>query len=166
VILRPHPHILAVDPGNTTGVGVMEPNGYVYTREVPGGMEGMVGWVTDFLTHGRPDLLVYEKWVIDAQTHRKTRQPDAMDGAGWLRGVAIEHHLDALPLRAVDHKPRSGVKKLRREGPNMIIQLGWAEKSKDRHMEDAGSLILEALRQRYLTIYARLVGHLYVDVTT
>lgn len=156
--------ILAIDPGLVTGIGYIDTPGPATTWELPGGF----GAVVDLLEGYGPevDLLVVEDFIIDDATHMKTRQPDAPRAVGAALAWAHRHGVNTLLLRAADHKPRSGVKKLRREGPNQILQLGWATKTKDRHTEDAGSLLLEGIRRTDPALHRALLAPLLPHVGT
>lgn len=156
--------ILAIDPGNTTGVASYY-GGRVWTSEIPGGFPPLVEWLNTHVgIHGLPDLLVVERWITTGQ--KITYQPAAQQGWGYVLGKGIEWGIPTYDPRAVDHKKRSGVKKPRREKGNHILTLGWAPKTPDRHQEDAASLVLDALYHYDRPTYDAVMAPIYTEVWT
>lgn len=159
-------NIIAVDPGNTTGLALWYGGPKPYVHEIPGGFPELVRVIDDLvLNDPNPwDLIVVEDWIIDDKTHTKTRQPAAMYGTGYVKGVALSHGIPELTIGASGHKPRSGVKKLRRDGLSQPILLGWAKRTSDRHGEDACSLLLEGLRRTDRPTYDAILATILPEV--
>lgn len=143
--------ILGIDPGNVTGGAwySREPADdlpHIGAIEVPDGLDGLAEWLDQEHPDGF-DLVVIEDFVVNAQTHRKTREPDAMRGVGYAMGWAHIHGIPRLVPSASEHKGFSKVN--RRASENKIVRLGWGERTLDGHGDDALSLVLYGLTRNY-----------------
>ena len=105
--------------------------------------------------HSDLDLVVVEDYIINAETHKKTRQPTAYEGIGAVRYWAAAQGVACEAINAGGHKPFSGVKKPMAQ--SKIIRLGWTKRTKDRHAEDACSLVLWGLRHHDRETFAALM---------
>lgn len=119
--------ILAIDPGNVTGVATYH-RGRLETSELPKHevYEFLLPFITDRVF---PLEVVAERFVISQRTIRSERQGDALDILGFLDGLC---YLEMVPLTlqtAAQAKSFATDDKLRR--------LGWYQKTKDGHANDA-----------------------------
>lgn len=148
------PLILAIDPGNVTGVAIRANDGTVATGEYPHGLDGIVDFLVEYKATlpSLPDLIVVEDFIIRHDTHKKTREPAAYEGVGFIKGWARMHGIPVQLVGPAEHKSFNG--KGRR---SKVQQLGWAEKTKDGHAEDAASLLLLGLVRNYRPIAADLL---------
>jgi len=116
--------IMAVDPGNVTGVSVYdtlspEPPA---TYEIPRGLYGFVDyWPTLAAMHGEIHLVAVEDYIIRPDTHRKTREPDAYELLGWVKGKCHELKISCMPIGPGEHTPFSDYK--RKQGDR--VGLNW-----------------------------------------
>lgn len=144
-------NILGIDPGNVTGGAWYsresgDDHASIGALEIPDGLDGLADWL-DREIPAVFDLVVIEDFVVNAQTHRKTREPDAMRGVGYAMGWAHIHGVPSLVIPAAEHKGFSKVN--RRASENKIVRLGWGERTLDGHGDDALSLVLYGLTRHY-----------------
>lgn len=131
--------ILAIDPGNVTGAALLYPNASEpETWEVPDGLDGFVRWYNMAVF---ADEVWMEQFTINAETHKKTREMAALHIIGYVLGTNL---LRGTPTKMVlprDHKRFSQVP----SKTSKIARLGWGERTKDGHSDDACSILLYAL---------------------
>lgn len=77
-------YVLAVDPGGTTGWAFRRPQDGVIS-----GQDDFNSFVydADRLVRNQVDVVVCERYVITAETLRKSRQTTALEVIGFLRGA-------------------------------------------------------------------------------
>lgn len=137
--------LIAIDPGNSTGIATLQVGDKVgdttpWTYELSGGLRSFVHCFEDL---SKFDEIWMERFTINAETHKKTREMDALYIIGWVLGEA---ELLRIPVNLVhpgDHKKFSGVPKK----DSKISRLGWSARSKDGHADDACSILLYGLTQ-------------------
>lgn len=122
--------ILSIDPGNVTGVATYH-RGSVETRELPKGET--YEYVTDLVDYHYDNFsaieVVAERFVISQRTIRSERQGDALDILGYLDGLCYLKQVPLTLQTAAQAKSFATDDKLRR--------LGWYQKTKDGHANDA-----------------------------
>jgi hypothetical protein len=126
-------HIIAVDPGGVSGIADWSNDlGIVQCWEVPGGFDAFVeDWEwTDV------QAVVCETYTVTPQSLKNTRQSDAQDIIGWLKGECR-----VRGIKLVLQKPAD-----RRFGTKAKLQhLGWYRPSKGGHMVSAAAHLLTYL---------------------
>lgn len=131
--------VLAVDPGGTTGWAFRDDRGEVRWGQVPGGLEGFVDTMTfgsDFeassvfepVHYNTPTVLVIERYTIQERTTKFSRQMDAPEIIGHLKGLARK-----LDIEVVMQQPAQA-KRLFTD--DRLRQFGWWAKGEE-HARDA-----------------------------
>ena len=128
--------IIAIDPGLVTGVALIyEDDRYPVTYEIPGGITGFVEWWSSQFFYTKQVLI--EDWMVRPNTYKMTPQPDAYLIIGYMQGKCIENGVPLMKIGPSEHKSFNG------KGKKMKTRrLGWGERSKDNHHEDACSVLL------------------------
>lgn len=152
--------VLAIDPGNVSGVALWDSLlEYPLSKEIPEGLAGLVA----FLETVRPrtlDLLVVEDFIIRPDTYRKTREPAAYEGLGYVKGWAMAHGIKFLVVGAGEHKSFNGKGK-----SSKVRRLGWVGgPTKDGHAEDACSLLLHGMRVGWPETARAMLKEIATDV--
>lgn len=149
--------ILAIDPGNVTGVSrfdtyTLQPP---HVEEVPGGLYGFVEWWEwSAWRHSYPEQVFIEDFIIRPDTHRKTREPAVYETLGWVKGKCHELSIPCMPIGPAEHTPFSGYKK---KSTSKIRRLGWSAPSKDMHADSASSVLLLGLTRTHKEIATQLL---------
>lgn len=135
--------IIAIDPGKVTGIAIYntEDQDGPETYEVPGGIVGFTEWFHDRIWGwGEPDHILIEDWMVRPNTHKLTPEPDAYLIIGGIQMWCINQHMPLTKIGPSEHKSFNGT------GKSMKTRrLGWGERSKDNHHEDACSVLLLGL---------------------
>jgi len=128
--------IIAIDPGKVTGVAwISAGSDHPVTHEIPGGILGFVEWWNDH--GGRVDYILIEDWMVRPNTYKMTPQPDAYLIIGYMQGWTYLADIPFTKIGPSEHKSFNG------KGEKMKTRrLGWGERSKDNHHEDACSVLL------------------------
>lgn len=143
--------ILAIDPGNVTGIAWMGDNGQVTSFELDDGLAGVVWWWNHSKYHQDLTQVYVEDFIIRPDTHRKTREPAAYEIIGYIKGKCIEHDIPCMMIGPSEHTPFSGYKKQR---TSKIKRLGWSAPSKDMHADAAASILLLGLMRTHRHLVA------------
>lgn len=136
---------LAIDPGLVTGIAFMDTEEDVRpsTEEVPGGLPGFVRWwYDDMALHGCPEMIFIEDWLLRPNTHKLTRQSDAYEILGYVKGRCMLEDIAFEVIGPAEHTPFSGYKT---KTKSKLIKLGWSNPSKDDHADSASSVLLLGL---------------------
>ncbi len=125
--------ILAVDPGKTTGY-VLWTDGERVEGELYG--EAFLDRADELIESGEVDVVVCERFIITAQTGKKTQAPWSLEQIGALRFLCRKHDVTFVLQSAADAKRFATEEKLNRAG--------WKRPKGDGHARDA---------QRHLLVY-------------
>ena len=127
--------ILAVDPGGTTGVAILE-SGQFRSLEIPDGKAAFYRWFGGIADSADLEDLtvVCESFTITAATARKSRQDDPYMILGYLSGWCLLHSVPLHVQSPGQAKSFSTDSKLRR--------LGWFLPSSGGHANDAARHLL------------------------
>ena len=137
---------IGVDPGLVTGIAVYEAGVRFNSYELTRGQ--IMGFLRQIVCEG--DIVVVERYVISAQTIKKTRQNDAMQVTGAVQELCREKS-----AHFILHEPAPA----KRIGSNDVLKaLKWDRITKDNHANDAAALVLMGLLKTNHTEYARLIG--------
>ena len=135
--------ILGVDPGNTSGIAIIDvpwdesryepsPNTHFMSTQIEAnwGTKSSVGCIMASLieTH-KPDLIAVENFIITQQTVRFTRQPDALWIIGGIRFLA---DIKGIPV----HLQPASLAKTTWDNKR-LQESGWAKIVKAKHARDA-----------------------------
>lgn len=142
--------VIGVDPGNTTGIfrcSTEHPYLPVWI-EVSAMSVGVT--LRSLLEYGQPmhTVLAYERFDIDANTHKKTRQPAAQEVIGVVKDVCNELRVPCVS------QGRSDAKSF---GKNKLLKtLGWYRAGM-RHANDAARQAALILATRHVREFDRLI---------
>lgn len=137
--------ILAIDPGNVTGVASFDtrfPRMAPRTLEIPDGLRGFVNWYMvedDYDMAFQVNEIAMEDFIIRPDTHKKTREPAVYEIIGWMKGFAYQNGVPYYMYGPSEHTPFSDYKKRKL---SKIVRLGWSVPSKDMHADSATSVLL------------------------
>ena len=135
--------ILAVDPGKTTGYSIWSAkdriDGELY-------VEAFLDFAWDKLEHGNIDVVVCERFVINARTAQLTQAPWSLEQIGALRFMCKKFDVDFVLQNASDAKKFATDK--------LLTNYGWPRPPGGGHARDA---------QRHLLVY--LVRHKLIDLS-
>jgi hypothetical protein len=123
--------ILAVDPGNVTGVALFDPNepsARPVTREIQH-KDDVYRSINKLKYDASVFDIVAERFVISQRTIKSERQTDALDILGYLDSLRALYGLEFTLQTAAQAKRFCPDGKLR--------SLGWYERTKDGHANDA-----------------------------
>ena len=109
--------ILAVDPGNTTGIAVVDMAYPAVLETHEFDYEDVADFMFNPIDRGAIDEIVCEHFYVDAETLKKTWQADTFDVIGIMRYTA---YILSIPYT---HQPPSSVKKLATN--DRLIKIGW-----------------------------------------
>lgn len=162
--------VMAVDPGHVSGCvrALISPDsGEIRSftvAEVPGGVAGLAEWVGEWFdfrsgeSWAHADLVIVEDFIINAGTWQKSREDavqDAIDGLGFIKGVA------ALMLADLEVIAPDGHKTFNQTTPKgkgtKVQMLNLAPRTDDGHAEDGASLFLVGMKRRYPKVMAKLM---------
>jgi hypothetical protein len=120
--------LIAVDPGKVCGYIVVNDDGGVYRQDEASPYETVA--VIESLLWGQEHVdVIVERFIITPQTHKMTRQYDAIETIGALRYVCMKTPNNSFHLQPRDAKTR--VK-------NATLKvLGWYMATNDQHANDA-----------------------------
>lgn len=156
--------ILAVDPGNVTGIAVFDekyPAIPPTTAEAPGGLPGFVEWWWDRVEWWDLDQVFVEDFIIRSDTHKKTREPDAYLILGYVLGKCYEYDIPCLRIGPAEHTPFTNYKT---KSKSKIVRLGWSSPSKDMHADSAQSVLLVGLMKTHADTARALLGTIAEEV--
>lgn len=126
--------ILAIDPGGTTGVAILSPNGTFNTHEISGGFDGMSDWLSTFGPSWCVDGVVIENFR--PRPGAKSTQMDAV----WIVGV-VKHLCRRSGMLLIVQEP--GQAKSFADN-SKLKSVGWYTVGED-HGRDAARHLLVAL---------------------
>lgn len=134
--------ILAVDPGKTTGWALSD-TGYFESGQDD--FDTFVARTLEwFVTETVKDVVV-ERYTVTAETLRKSRQTDALEVIGWLRGHAS--------LRDVSFTLQAPGDAKRFSTDARLEELGWLRRplaAWDHANDGARHLLLYAVKNRLM----------------
>lgn len=139
--------ILAIDPGNVTGVAWWHHSDFKVRAEIERGLYGFVDWWRSNvggLGWPEPDLVLIEDFIIRADTHRKTREPAAYELLGWVKGKC---HEAGIPIDVIGPSEHSGFSAYKTKKTSKLVRLGWHIPSKDMHYDSAASILLTGMKR-------------------
>lgn len=136
--------ILSVDPGKTTGYVVWS-DGERSEGELD--FEAFLNFAWDQLQSETFDVVVCERYIINARTATLTQAPWSLEQIGALRFMCSKFNIQFVLQSASEAKKFSTDKRLN--------DLGWTKPRGAGHARDA---------QRHLLIY--LVNKRIIDLTT
>ncbi len=151
--------IIAIDPGDMSGVAEIRKCSLVGAGEVAGGSVGVLDfvWNASEDLHNEPiDLIVCEAYIVTASTIQKSRQYSPLESIGGLRWMASRWNIPFKLQTPAQAKKFSTNDKLK--------TLGWYYATPGGHANDAlRHLLLAAVetpayRQKLL---AQLVDPVY-----
>jgi hypothetical protein len=121
--------ILSIDPGNVTGLALYFPTaGSLVTKELR--KDETYQYIDDVVGSSWYMVeIVAERFVISQRTIKSERQGDALDILGYLDSVRCLRGVPLTLQTAAQAKSFATDDKLRR--------LGWYQKTKDGHANDA-----------------------------
>ncbi len=155
--------ILAIDPGNVTGIAWFDPSEWEKpprTEEIPGGLIGFVDWWETKVWSRDLNQVFVEDFIIRPDTHRKTREPAAYEIIGYVKGKCHVRDTFCMMIGPSEHTPFSGYKKQR---TSKIKRLGWSAPSKDMHADAAASILLLGLTRMHPKIAHHLLKEIVND---
>lgn len=156
--------ILAIDPGNVTGIAwydPSEPQCPPQCWEVEGGLYGMVDrFPANNSLRWDCEQIVMEDFIIRPDTHTKTREPAVYETLGYMKGWAWSREIPCMMIGPSEHTPFSEYKK---KSKSKIVRLGWSQPSKDMHADSAMSVLLLGLTRLYPTIARDLLKEIIDD---
>jgi hypothetical protein len=139
-------HILAIDPGGTTGFARYFPHasgvhllGSFDSGQIPGGWEGFDDWFTDQRVHYALTLII-EDFVITPGTAKKTRQYDALYIIG---NVLARARRNSVPVV----KPKPSERKFTTD--QKLKALGLYNPTEGGHANDAARHLVKYLVRRF-----------------
>lgn len=153
--------ILAIDPGNVTGVSFYTEEGAPSTNEIPGGLFGFVDWWHQEGWWEHTDMVAVEDFIIKADTHKKTREPAAYELVGWVKGKC---HEENIPLDVIGPGEHTGFSAYKVKKRSKLVRLGWSNPSKDHHADSASSLLLLAITRHDPVTANALLGGIATNV--
>lgn len=136
--------ILAVDPGKTTGY-VLWNDGERIEGELYG--EAFLDRADELIVSDQVDVVVCERFIITAQTGKKTQAPWSLEQIGALRFLCRKHNVHFVLQSASDAK--------RFATDHRLNALGWKRPKGAGHARDA---------QRHLLVF--LVRQNLIDAAT
>lgn len=135
-----------MDPGLITGIAVYEPGTRFHSYELTRGQ--IMGFMRQIVR--AEDIVIVERYVISAQTIKKTRQNDAMQIIGAVTELCRDRKAQCIIQEPAPAK---------RIGSNDVLKmLKWYRITKDNHANDAASLVLMGLLKTNGVEYARLLN--------
>lgn len=144
--------IIGIDPGKTTGIAVYFRGEILLTTEVPAAE--VADYVREIISRYNDDIIVdivTERYVISAETGKRSQQPDALYVIGELRALTHSWWLTGFYLQnPADAKKCASNRILR--------QLGWFVKGDFPHANDALRHVALRLLTRHPDVYAKLLG--------
>jgi hypothetical protein len=144
--------IIGVDPGKTTGIAVFFNGQIIDVGEVPA--RQVADRVRSIVANVHNDVVVelaVERYIISAETGKRSQQPDALYVIGELRALAHGWSLTAIHLQnPADAKKCATNKTLRR--------LGWWVGAAYPHANDALRHVALRLLATHPDVYAKLLG--------
>jgi hypothetical protein len=130
--------IIAVDPGKMCGLIVANERGEIIQHAELTPFETVSA--VSSMTYGTPVRVVTERFVITPQTHKHTRQYDAIETIGALRYVCMRQDVP-FEIQSRDAKNRVGDQTLR--------ILGWFMRTPDGHANDAAKHCFAAFMRHH-----------------
>lgn len=142
------PALLWIDPGGMTGIANLTIDGYTghyafsadeYDFQAAGYMiEGICTYWKHSVSVG------WERFTITGQTHKKTRQPEAMEIIGVARYITGKYGCQVLPP-AQQHTPDANDRQ-------RLTALGWWVPGKDDAQSAAAHMLNYLLRTNTLPV--------------
>ncbi len=130
------PAVLWIDPGLTSGLAILE-RGEFRADELP--FQAACDRIAGLCAHWKTALAIgWEKYAITPDTHKMTRQPEAMEVIGVARYFAAACHCQVLPPTAPSDRNVAT--------PEMLKALGWWVPGKDDAQSAAQHLLAYLLR--------------------
>ena len=163
--------ILAVDPGNVTGIAwydTSHPEDKPEVEEIEGGLRGFVDWWDRNARYLNEDDSTFEvcieDFIIRPDTHKKTREPAAYETLGYVKGTCFAAGSTCYVYGPSEHTPFSAYK-IRKA--SKLVRLGWSTPSKDMHADSATSVLLLHLVRRHPAVARKLLKEIVMvdDVT-
>jgi len=138
--------LMAIDPGQTTGVALMDTDTGFRSLEVEGGLIPAVDSMRGILSRAQYDVLIYEKFEI----HNSTTKTDLTDAytALYINGNAIVLAAK-LGIRVVEQRPKD---KLFANSSQWrtLKAVGWYTPEGDGHANDAAAHLVKYMVDKHL----------------
>lgn len=127
--------IIAIDPGNVTGVATYEGTTFD-SFEID-----EIGKVYSYLwdVKARADVIIIEKFTINPTTHKKSRQSDPLMIIGFVDGLTYLHRIPLTYFTPAKAKSFATDDKLR--------AVGWWRPTPGGHANDAARHLLTFIAQ-------------------
>lgn len=140
-------HVIAVDPGGTTGIAVWRGTDDIESVDLP--TWDAVGFVHRQLEES-PDLVVCESFRINAHTAKKSQ-----DGLASIESIGALRYLCALKEVSFELQPPSDAKSFAKD--DKLKRIGWYIPGTD-HCRDAQRHLLLALSRHRAVDLKRLMS--------
>lgn len=149
-------YVLGVDPGKKCGVAELgyTENGWTFASwalprvEATDTLRGLLdAQQAGFYDHTH---VACERYTIGQRTVKMSRQPDALEVIGVVRGLATGAHA-SFDLQGVSDAKKLG-------NPDVLRQLRWWKVGRDAdHANDAAAHVLLAVARHFPTVFRRLI---------